>query len=94
MAQRSAWLVWLSAAGTVLFGPGLIQQIQLAVRRHAVAQERARLEASHQALLEERQRLTSDPVYVEDRVRSTFKVAKPGELVVPLDSDEPSSASR
>ena len=94
MASRSAWIIGLSAAGALVFGSGLIQQIQLAIRRHAVSRDVKRLEATHQALLEERRRLTSDPVYLEDRVRSTFKVAKPGELVVPLDSDEPSSASR
>ncbi len=44
------------------------------------------LEAFHRALTEEQQRLTSDPVYVEGLIRSTFKVAKPNELVIPKES--------
>ena len=87
MASRSTWLLGLSASGAIIFGPGLVQQTQLALRQRAVTRELKRLEAAHQALLEERRHLTSDPVYVEDLVRSTFKVAKPGELVVPLDDD-------
>ena len=87
MASRASWLLGLSAAGAIVFGPGLVQQLQMSLRQRAVDREVKQLEAAHQALLEERRRLTSDPAYVEDLVRSTFKVSKPGELVVPLEDD-------
>lgn len=87
MDKRTAWLVGISGAA-LLFGPGLIQLARLSWQRRVLDRDVRRLEAAHAALLQERGRLTSDAVYVEGLIRSTFKVAKPGELVVPLGSDE------
>jgi two-component sensor histidine kinase len=47
-----------------------------------------RLEAVHRELTDEQKRLTSDPVYVEGLIRSTFKVAKPNELIIPREMVE------
>ena len=76
------------------FGPGLIQLTQLAWQRHRLAARIRTLQATHQQLVDEHQRLTSDPTYVEGLIRSTFKMAKPGELVVPLESKESAQRPR
>jgi cell division protein FtsB len=47
----------------------------------ALAEERERLQI-------EQQRLQTDSTYVEGRIRSTFKVARPGEIVIPLDRSD------
>ena len=67
------------------FGPGLYSQIRLAWQQRVVDRRLRDVQVEHARLLAERERLESDPVYVEGLIRSTFKVAKPGELVVPLD---------
>lgn len=76
--------------GAVLFGPGLYELARLSLRQRRLDRELARLSADHERLLRERTRLESDPAYVEGLIRATFKVAKPGEYVIPL---EPSSSS-
>jgi cell division protein FtsB len=90
---RRPWIIGVSVALVIVFGPGWLHGLRLAWRRHVVERKLQRLEAVHQELAQEHERLTSDPVYVEGLIRSTFKVAKPGELVIPLDADEPRSAS-
>ena len=87
MDKRKAWLIGLSVV-VVCFGPGAFQLTRLSWKQHVLARKQRALEAARQQLATERERLTSDPVYVEGLIRSTFKVAKPGELVVPLDSNE------
>jgi len=77
----------------VLFGPGIYYSLYLSWKQRQLTRQVEQLQAQQQALLAKHQRLTQDPVYLEDAVRSTFKVAKPGELVVPLDSTNTSSAT-
>ena len=91
MHRRHAWVVGVGVVGLVIFGPGLIAYLHLSWQQHRLDRSLRRMEAAKQHLADERDRLTSDPVYVEGLIRSTFKVAKPGELVVPSDD---SSRSR
>lgn len=74
-----------------LFGPGLWRFARLSVDEWRLTHRLRCLEAAEERLLAERERLQQDPVYVEGLIRTTFKHAKPGELVLPLD---PSSDRR
>ena len=84
--RRTAWLIALALLAAI-FGPGTIQWLQMSWQHHTLAARIRALEAEQQVLQAERERLTHDTTYVEGLVRSTFKVAKPGELVVPLDAE-------
>ena len=93
MDRRQARLIRAGALiAALVIGPGAAQLAWMSWRQHRLTRQQHRLEALYQRLAQEQHRLTHDPVYVEGLVRSTFKVAKPDELVVPLDSDP--SASR
>ena len=85
MHKRTAWLVGVGV-GLIVFGPGLLAHLRLGWQRYQLDRSLRNLETTKQQLLDERERLTSDPVYVEGLIRSTFKVAKPGELVIPKDT--------
>lgn len=80
------WL-WVLLTLAVIFGPGAVQWLRLSWDERVLARRMRELEATHQRLTDEQQRLASDPVYVEGLIRSTFKMSKPGELVVPLASE-------
>ena len=81
--QRAAWIAGFALMALAI-GPGLIGQLQLAWQQHCLDRKLRALEQMYSELLKEQERLLSDPVYVEGLTRSTFKLAKPGELVVPL----------
>lgn len=72
------------AVTLVLFGPGAYDWLRLTVRQRQLDRQLAALSAEHEQLTQEHVRLQTDPTYVEGLIRSTFKVAQPGELVVPL----------
>ncbi len=73
------------AVGLILFGQILAQLAQFSIQRWQVDRQQKRLDADREQVLQERARLTEDPVYVEGLIRSTFKLAKPTEYVVPID---------
>ena len=75
----------LGLIAVILFGPNTYQLIRLHWMEHQLDHRLAQLAAEQDRLLKEQQRLASDPAYVEGLIRSTFKVAQPGELVIPLD---------
>ena len=81
----TAWIVG-GVFVAIAFGPGAVQQIKLAWQQHVMDRRLLALQYLHDTLTHEQERLTSDPVYLEGLTRSTFKIAKPGELVVPLAS--------
>ena len=85
--RRKTWLLVGGLALVIAFGPGAIQWLQLRWRAHSMDTRLRALEARHTHLATEQHRLKTDPVYVENRIRSTFKVAKPGEVVVPMTDD-------
>ena len=87
MQRHTRWVVG-GIAAAVLFGPGLMHWAWLSWRRQGLARRVHELEALRQSLTDEQQRLADDPVYTENLIRSTFKVAKPGEVVVPLSSSD------
>ena len=91
MDQRQTRLIKMGALiAALVIGPGAAQLAWLSWRQHRLARQQRRLETLYQQLAQEQRRLTHDPVYVEGLIRSTFKVAKPDELVVPLASQESS----
>ena len=71
----------------LLFGPGLVELGRLTWMEWRLDRRLAALSAQQEQLLQEQQRLQSDPAYVEGLIRSTFKLARPGELVIPLQDD-------
>ena len=79
------WLLWGALLGAVVFGPGLCYLARLSVVRWRLDRKLAVLSAEQAQLRQEQARLQSDPTYVEGRIRSPFKVAQPGEVVIPLD---------
>ena len=89
--RRARLIVALTAAVALVAGPGLWQGAWMSWREHALATKQRRVEALYRSLQAERQRLSSDPVYVEGLIRSTFKVAKPDEIVLPLDGSDTSA---
>ena len=87
-AKRSAnirVLLGLFVVLGLLFGPNTYQLIRLYWRERQLDHRLATLSAEQDRLVKEHQRLASDPTYVEGLIRSTFKVAQPGEIVIPLD---------
>ena len=67
----------------VVFGPGLYHLARAQWTEWRLDRTLASLATRHEQLVQERVQLTSDPLYVEGLIRSTFKVARPGELVIP-----------
>ena len=94
MTMRNPWIRVAAVIAILAFGPGLLHLLQISWQQHAADHRLHRLEATHRALVSEQEHLTNDPVYVEELARSTFKVAKPGELVVPIDSARPERRTR
>ncbi len=90
MAHQRRWLTGLGLAAVLLFGPGLYYYIRLSVLQWRLDRRLAALSAERERLTQEQARLQSDATYVEGLIRSTFKWARPGEYVVPLEpSREP-----
>jgi cell division protein FtsB len=90
LRRRTLGVVVLGAAALAVFGPGLAELVRLSVARRRLEQRLSRLGAEHERLVREQTRLTDDAAYVEDRIRSTFKWARKGEYVIPL---EPASSN-
>ena len=93
MTKRTRWMVAVAGIGLLVFGPGLIDLIRLSMEQRRLDRRLAQLDAERTRLAKEQERLESDPAYVEGLIRSTFKMAQPGELVIPLDA-LPSRAAR
>ena len=71
----------------LIFGPGTYQLLRLHWMEYQLDRRLDRLSTRREHLLSTQERLASDPAYVEGLIRSTFKVARPDEVVVPLDDD-------
>ena len=86
--KHRSWLQGVIGIALLIFGPGLWQLAHLSLTEYQLDRRLARLARERQRLTDERQRLQHDPAYVEGLIRSTFKLAQPGEYVVPLDSSQ------
>ena len=84
LAKWTRWGLGLGVLGAVIFGPGVYELARLSLLQQRLDRRMAELSVQHERLTQEQQRLRADPTYVEGIIRSTFKVARPGELVVPL----------
>ena len=82
------WSLGVGLAAVALFGPGLVEWGRLAWRQHQLDRRLAWLSAERQRLTQEQQRLEHDPGYVEGMIRTTFKWAQDGELVIPVDQPD------
>ena len=71
----------------LIVGPGTYQLLRLHWMEYQLDRRLDRLSTRRAQLLSTQERLASDPAYVEGLIRSTFKVARPDEVVVPLDDD-------
>ena len=87
MRQRRSQLLALSIILAVALGPGLAHQLWIAWHTRQSDRRIDQLQETTTVLQTEQQRLQHDPVYLEGVIRSTFKVSKPNEVVVPLDRD-------
>ena len=86
-SQVVGWILGISLVGLLLFGPGFYEWARLSLMQRRLDRRLAELAAQHEQLEREHERLQSDATYLEGLIRSTFKLAQPGELVVPLDPD-------
>ena len=84
--RRRSWLLAGALIGLVVFGPGAYSWVKLSLEQRRLDRQLAALSVEHEQLVQEQERLQSDPTYVEGLIRTTFKLAQPGELVIPLDS--------
>ena len=92
MATKSRWIPGASLAGLILFGPGLFQLAGLSLKRWRLDRRLRVLTLRQEQLRAQQARLESDPAYLEGLIRTTFKVAQPGEYVIPI--DDPSAPRR
>ena len=80
----------IAVLAVVLFGWDTYHLVQLKLTQHTLDKQLADIEKEHARLSGLQDRLQKDEVYVEGLIRSTFKYAKPGELVIPMkNSSEP-----
>ena len=94
MEKRTRQFIGLGLVALVLFGPGAVWLIRLEIKQRQLDRQLAHLKAKREQLAAEEARLRSDPAYVEGLIRTTFKFAKPDELVIPLDVDGSSAKTR
>ena len=91
MKTRVGWRVLVGLAGLLVFGPGMFHLARLSLMQRKLDRRLADLTSQQERLTQEQARLQSDPIYLEGLIRSTFKVAKPGEIVIPVDQPAPRS---
>ena len=94
LVAPSRRLLGAGLVGLVLFGPGLCDWARMSLMQRRLDRRLAALSAERERLTHEQERLTSDPGYVEGLIRSTFKVAQPGEYVIQLEPSSPQSTRR
>ena len=94
MKVRAGWGVPVGLAGLLVFGPGMFHLARLSLTQRKLDRRLADLASQQERLTQERARLQSDPTYLEGLIRSTFKVAKPGEIVIPIDQPAPRHTTR
>ena len=84
--KRRQWMIGASVAVAAVFGPGVVQFVRLSLEQRRLDWRLSQLSAEHERLTQEERRIHTDPTYVEGLIRSTFKLAQPGEFVIPLES--------
>jgi cell division protein FtsB len=92
-----AVLVLLLALGLLGGEHGLLQYLQLAGQRDALAAEQARLEERTAALEARLEALRTDPFALEKLARERYNLRRPGEeviVVVPADQAGPGARTR
>ena len=92
--QVVGWFLGVGLIALVLFGPGTFWLIRMEIRQRQLDRQLAQLKATREQLAAEEARLRNDPAYVEGLIRTTFKVARPDELVIPLEGEESQAKAR
>ena len=84
---RRTFVIWaLGCAGvSALLLPSWLKQRALAARTHAVVAEIAQLEEQIAQLAEEREKLQSDPTYLERIARQEFRATREGEILLKIE---------
>jgi cell division protein FtsB len=82
MGKRTYRCISLVLLVLILFGAKAYEWGRLSFQQRKLDRQLTELSSEHQRLLEEQERLQSDPVYVEGLIRTTFKWAKPDERVI------------
>lgn len=91
LKKTKRW-VWGGILAGLLFGPGTYEMARLSLAQHRLDKQLGLLAAKRKQLEQEEERLKSDDAYVEGLIRSTFKVSRPGELVIPIDDSSAGQA--
>ena len=87
MEKRTRWIVGLvGVLAVVLIGPASVDWIRLSLRQRQIDRQLEALKQERARLLAQQARLQTDPTYVEGLIRSTFKQARRGEYVIPMES--------
>lgn len=86
LRPRTRWLLGGACVGAVLFGPGMVELGRMSLEQRRLDRQLAALSVRQEQLTTEQKRLETDEAYVEGLIRSTFKLAQPGEIVIPLES--------
>ena len=94
MEKRTRQFIGLGLVALVLFGPDAVWLIRMEIKQRQLDRQLANLKAKREQLVAEEARLRSDPAYVEGLIRTTFKYARPDELVIPLDQDRTNAKTR
>ena len=94
MERRTRWLVSVGVLALLLFGPGAVWLVRMEIKQRELDRQLAQLKARREQLAAEEARLRSDPAYVEGLIRTTFKVARPDELVIPIDAEGAAGKTR
>lgn len=84
IGRRYLWLLMLCA---VVFLPDAWHAWQLRNTRVEVDQRLESMDSEFKKYQEQKHRLLSDETYIEGLVRSTFKLARPDEVVIPIRDD-------
>ena len=85
MAKRTRWIIGLGVLAGLLVGPAIVELSRLSLQQYRLERQLEALRREHERLMAQRERLQSDATYVEGLIRTTFKQARKGELVIPLE---------
>ena len=85
LRPRAGLVIGIACVAAWCFGPSTYHLVRLTILQHRLDRRLAGLVAERARLEQEHDRLKTDPTYVEGLIRSTFKLAQPGEYVIPVD---------
>ena len=88
MLKNASWLFVIAVIIFLLFLPSFTQMQNVKTKNFEYEKRIKDLEAQHVRLLEEKERLENDPVYLEKVAREKLGLIKEGEVVYRLKDSE------